>query len=129
MNLEDWFRRFRLRQREQQQQGDMEENRGLEQRQEWREETSERQEMCQDERERVRGRIRQGKGMRKGRGKGKGKIDEQKDWEAWWLIKEERWANEQWRRMSGDDPDMGETGGLCVGGRDAMRATEKWRYC
>ena len=69
VNLEDWLRRFKLRQREQQQQGDMEEyqerDRLLEQRQERREEWSERQEMGQDERERVRWEIGQGKGMRK----------------------------------------------------------------
>ena len=68
---------------------------------------SERQEMCQDERKRARGRIGQGKGMSKGKGKGKGEIDEQKDWEAWWFVKEERWATEQWGRMSGDDLDLG----------------------
>ena len=114
VNLEDWLRRFKLEQRERQGQGGMEEYQErdcrLERRQERREERSERQGMGQDERERVRWGIGQGKGMRKGKGKCKREIDEQKDWEAWWLVKEERWANEQWVRMSDDDLDMGETG-------------------
>ena len=66
--------------------------------------------MDQDERERTRGRIGQGKGMRKGKGKGKGEIDEQKDWEKRWRVKEESWMNEQWGRMSDDDLRMEQTG-------------------
>ena len=55
VNLEDCLRSFKLMQREQQRQGDMEESQErdwlLEQRQERREETSERQDMGRDERE------------------------------------------------------------------------------
>ena len=53
--------------------------------------------------------MRKGKRPFRHEGKGKGEIDEQKDWEVWWLVKEIRWANEQWVRVSGDDLDMGET--------------------
>ena len=37
----------------------------------------------------MRGGIGQGKGMKKGKGKGKGEIDESKDWEERWRVKEE----------------------------------------
>ena len=104
VNLEDFFRRFKQAQGEQQQQGGRDESRekdgGCEQ----------RQEIDWDERERLRRGIGQGKGMRKGQGKGKGEIDEQKDWEERWRVKKENWMNEQWERMSEDDLGMGQTG-------------------
>ena len=117
VNLEDFFRRYKQAQGEQQQQqqggrdwsewesfscrGPQQfESRGkdggCEQRQE-------------DERERLKGGIGQGKGMRKGQGKGKGEIDEQ-NWEESGRVKKENWMNEQWRRMSEDDLGMGQTG-------------------
>ena len=84
----------------------------------------------------MRGRIGQGKGMRKGTGKGKGEIDGQKDREAWWFVKEERCANEQWGRMSDDDLDMGgdrtefEAGTVgCGQGREVEKSDgeKEWR--
>ena len=102
VNLEDFFRRYKQAQGQQQQGGrDWSEwesfscrgprhfesrgrDGGCEQRQE-------------DERERLKGGIGQGKGMRKGQGKGKGEIDEQ-NWE------------ESWRGMSADDLGMGQMG-------------------
>ena len=77
MNLEDWLRRFKQRQREQHQQGGRDES--------WEKDggcCEERQEMDQDERERLRAGSGQGKGMKKGQGKGKGEIDESKDWKS-----------------------------------------------
>ena len=104
VNLEDFFRRFKQAQGEQQQQGGGDESRekdGC---------CEQRQEIDWDERERLRGGIGQGKGMRKGQGKGKGEIDEQKDWEERWRVKNENWMNERWEKMSEDGLGMGQTG-------------------
>ena len=82
MNLEDFFRRFKQAQGEQQQQqqGGRDESRekdGC---------CEQRQEIDGDEREGLRGGIGQGKGMRKGQ-EGKGEIDEQKDVGERWRVK------------------------------------------
>ena len=103
MNLEDFFRRYKQVQGEQQQQqqgGRDEKDDGCEQ----------RQEIDWDERKDRNGGIGQGKGMRKGQGKGKGDIDEQQDWEERWRVKKENWMFEQWGKMSEDDLGMGQTG-------------------
>ena len=117
VNLEDFFRRYKQAQGEQQQQ-----QQGGRDRSEWESfscrgpqhfESRGKDGGCEqrqeDERERLKRGIGQGKGMRKGQGKGKGEIDEQ-NWEESWRVKKENWMNEQWGRMSEDDLGMGQTG-------------------
>ena len=91
VNLEDFFRRYKQAQGEQQQQqqGCRDEKDGC---------CEQRQEIDWEERERSKGGIGLGKGMRKGQGKGEGEIDEQKDWEERWRVKKENWMNEQWEK-------------------------------
>ena len=109
VNLEDFFRRYKWEQGEQQQQS-----------RDWPEgeafgccgsrhfENRGKDGGCEhDERERLKGGIGYGKGMSRGQGKGRGEINE-RSWEENWRIKKENWMNEH--------------GGWMVG-----QMQEKWR--
>ena len=109
VDLEDFFRRYKWEQGEQQQQArDWPEGETVSCRVPRHWESRGKDDNCeQDERGRLKGGIGQGKGMSRGQGKGRGEIKGQ-SWEESWRIKKENWMNEH--------------GGWMVG-----QMQEKWR--
>ena len=110
MNLDDFFRRYKWGQEEQQQQQsrDYSEGESLSCRGSRHLEDRGKDGGCeQDERERLKGGIGHGKGMSRGQGKGRGEINEQ-SWEESWRIKRENWMNEQGGWMKRDDLGVGQ---------------------
>ena len=110
VNLDDFFRRYKWEQEEQQQQQgrDCSEGESFSCRGSRHFENRGKDGGCeQDERERLKGRIGHGKGMSRGQGKGRGEIDEQ-SWEESWRIKKENWMNEQGGWMKRDDLGVGQ---------------------
>ena len=107
VNLDDFFRRYKREQGEQQQQGrDWLEGESFSHRGSRHFESRGKDGGCeQDERERVKGGIGLGKGMSRGQGKGRGEINEQ-SWEESWRIKKENWMNEVGGWMERDDLDQ-----------------------
>ena len=104
VNLEDFFRRYKWEQEQQQQQsGDYSEEESFSCRGSRHFESRGKDGGCeQDERERLKGGIGHGKGMSRGQGKGRGEINEQ-SWEESWRIKKENWMNEYGGWMKRDD--------------------------
>ena len=109
VNLEDFFRRYKWEQGEQQQQGrDWPEGESFSCRGSRHFESRGKDGGCEhDERERLKGGIGHGKGMSRGQGKGRGEINEQ-SWEESWRIKKENWMNEFGGWMERDDLGVGQ---------------------